>query len=242
MMAAFTLPKEHVPLLGILWPGDRNAFSPLTDYGTPEERNGVKKTLAGSEVMDLHGEIDVRFHHVMSVLDDPERFVSLDLMTYGDMKSLEIYYSTDKISAVSFLPVESGAVQVKEGGGLHDILTPQDLEGTPNDELTPADITLSLSEAWIAAAIFDRERRSGYAAVMQTTAGHELILESLVHDPASIKDTFALAGSNPEMIFFLNFLDGMGGMDRSDVDFAGIEQYLQSLQAKGIIQRTESGY
>jgi hypothetical protein len=242
MTAGFTLPGQDIPLLGKLWPGDRNALSPLAEYGTPEERDGVKKTLAGSAVMDPHGEIDVRFHHIMSVLDDPERFVSLDVMTHGSMKSLEMYYSTDKVSAVSFLPVESGAVQVREDAGLHDILTPEDLEGTPNDELTPADITLSLSEAWIAAAIFDGERRSAFAAVMQSTAGHELILEPSVHDPASIKDSFALAGSNPENTFFLNLLEGMGGMNRSDMDLAGLEQYLQSLQAKGLIRRSGSGY
>lgn len=241
-MVAFILPKEHVLLLGTLWPGDRNALSPLTGYGTPEERDGVKKDLAGSEVLDPHGEIDVRFHHVMSVLDDPERFVGLDVITYGNMKSLEMYYSTGKVSAVSFLPVESGAMQVREDVGLHNMLTPEDLECTPNDELTPADITLSLSEAWIAAAIFDGERRSAFAAVMQATSGHELILEPSVHDIASIKDTFALAGSDPEKTFFLNLLEGMGGMNRSDVDLAGIEQYLQSLQAKGIIQRSGSGY
>jgi len=241
-MAAFTLPGQDIPLLGKLWPGDRNALSPLAEYGTPEERDEVKRTLAGSAVMDPHGEIDVRFHHVMSVLDDPERFVSLDVMTHGSMKSLEMYYSTDKVSAVSFLPVESGTVQVTEDAGLHDILTKEDLEGTPNDELTPADITMTLSEAWIAAAIFDRERHSSLAAVIQSTAGHELLLEPSVHDPASVKDAFASAGSNPENTFFLNLLEGMGGMNRSDVDLAGIERNLQSLQAKGLIQRSGSGY
>ncbi|MDO9325450.1 MAG: zinc ribbon domain-containing protein [Methanoregula sp.] len=242
MMAAFTLPKQHVPLLGTLWPGDRNALSPLAGYGTPKERDGAKELLAGSEVMDPAGQIDVRFHHVMSVLDDPERFVSLDVMTHGNMKSLEVYYSTDKVSVVSFLSVESGTVQVREDAGLHDILLSDDLEYTPNNELTPADITLSLLEAWIAAAIFDRERCSALAAVMQANAGQDLLLEPSVHDPASIMDTFTRAGSNPELIFFLNLLDGMGGMDRSDVDFAGIKQHLESLDAKGILRRSESGY
>lgn len=241
-MAGFTLPGQHITLLGKLWPGDRNALSPLAEYGTSEERDGVKKTLAGSVVMDPQGEIDVRFHHVMSVLDDPERFVSLDVITHGTMKSLEMYYSTDKVSAVSFLPVESGAVQVREDAGLHDILPSEDWGGTPNDELNPADITLSLSEAWIVAAIFDGERRSSFAAVMQATGGHELILEPSVHNPASIKDTFTSAGLDPENTLFLNLLEGMGGMTRSDVDLAGIEPYLQSLQAKGIIQRSGSGY
>jgi hypothetical protein len=242
LMAEFTLPGPHIPLLGTLWPGDRNAFSPLTEFGTPEERDRVKEILAGSAVMEPHGEIDVRFHHVMSVLDDPERYVSLDVITYGDIKSLETYYSTDKVSAVSLISGESGNVQVRENTGLQDFLTSEDFDDVPNNELTPADVTMSLSEARIAAAIFDGERRSAFAAVMQAAAGNDRILEPSVHDPSSIQGTFASSGMNPENSFFLNQLDGLGGMDPSDVDLAVIEPYLQSLQAKGLIQRSGSGY
>jgi hypothetical protein len=240
-MAEFTLPGQHIPLLGTLWPGDRNAFSPLTEFGTPEERDGVKEILASSAVMEPHGEIDVRFHHVMSVLDDPERYVSLDVITSGDMKSLETYYSNDKVSAVSLISGESGNVQVRENTGLQDFLT-SDFDVAPNNELTPANVTMSIPEAWTAAAIFDGERRSAYAAVMQAANSTGLILEPSVHDSASIQAAFASSGLDPENNFFLNLLDGMGGMDRADADPAGMEQHLQSLQAKGIIQRSGSGY
>jgi hypothetical protein len=241
-MADFTLPKEHVPLLGTLWPGDRNALSPLIEFGSPEERDGAKKILAGSAVLEPTGEIDVGFHHVMSVLDDPKRFVSLDLMTSGDMKSLETYYSTDNVSAVSLISGESGDVQVREDAGLQAFFASEDLPDIPNNELTPADVTLSLPEAWVAAAVFDAERRSAFAAVMQAAAGNDLILEPAVHDPASILGTFASSGQNPENSFFLNLLDGLGGMYRADMDPAGVEGHLQSLQVKGLLMRSGSGY
>lgn len=241
-MAEFILPRQHFPLLGTLWPGDRNALSPLAEYGTPEEKDRVKEILNGLAVMEPNGAIHVRFHHVMSVLDDPERFVSLDIITSGDMKSLETYYSTDKVSAVSLISSESGDVQVRENTGLQDFFTSEDFDGTPNNELTPADVTMSHSEAWIAAAIFDGERRSAYAAVTQAESGNELILEPAVHDPASIQRTFAFSDRKPEDNFFINLLEGMGGMDRTDVDLVGIEGHLQSLQIKGIIQRSGSGY
>ena len=122
-MAEFILPLQHLPLLGTLWPGDRNALSPLAEYGTPQERDEIKESLAGLAVMEPHGAIDVRFHHVMSVLDDPERFVSLDIITSGDMKSLETYFSTDKVSVVSLISGESGEVQVRENTGLEDFFS-----------------------------------------------------------------------------------------------------------------------
>jgi RNase P subunit RPR2 len=242
LMAEFTLPGQHLPLLGTLWPGDRNAFSPLTEFGTPEERARVKEILASSAVMEPHGEIDVRFHHVMSVLDDPERYVSLDVIPSGDMNSLETYYSTDKVSAVSLISGESGNVKVRENTGLQDFFTPEDFDTIPNYELTTADVRMSIPEARTAAAIFDGERRSAYAAVLQAANSTEMILEPSVHDPASIQALFASSGLDPENNFFLNLLDGMGGMDRAEVNPAGMEQHLQSLQAKGIIRRSGSGY
>ena len=241
-MAEFILPLQHLPLLGTLWPGDRNALSPLAEYGTPQERDEIKESLAGLAVMEPHGAIDVRFHHVMSVLDDPERFVSLDIITSGDMKSLETYFSTDKVSVVSLISGESGEVQVRENTGLEDFFSSEDFDGIPNNELTPADVTMSHPEAWIAAAIFDGERRSAYAAVTLAGTGNELILEPLVHDPASIQRTFAFSELKPEDNFFINLLEGFGGMDRTDVDLVGIGGHLQSLQAKGIIQRSGSGH
>lgn len=241
-MAEFILPGPHFPLLGTLWPGDRNALSPLDQYGTPEERDNVQEVLTGLSVMDQNGVIDVRFHHIMSVLDDPERFVSIDVMTSGEMRCLETYYSTDKISAVSLISAGSGDVQVREDTGLGDFFSTEYFNGPANNELTPADVAMNHPEAWIAAAIFDAERRSAYAAVTQAVTRNELFLEPLVHDPLSIQRTFAFSEQKPEDNFFLNFVEGMGETDRTDVDLVGIGGHLQSLQAKGIIQRTGSGY
>jgi hypothetical protein len=241
-MAEFSLPRDQFPRLGVLWPGDRNALSPLYPYGTPEERNEVNEVLKGLSVLDQNGGIEVRFHHILSVLDDPERCVSIDIMTYGGMKSLETYFGTDKVSAVSLLYGESGNVYIRENTGREDFFSSGDFDGPVNNELDPADIELTHQEAWIAAALFDGERRSANDAITHAVTTNELVLEPAVHDPLSIQRTFAFSEQKPEENFFLNLLEGMGGTDRTDVDLVGIGGHLQSLQVKGLIRQTGSGY
>jgi len=241
-MAEFVLPGPHFPLLGALWPGDRNTLSPLDPYGTPEERDEVKEVLRELSVLDRNGAIDARLHRVLSVLDDPERSVSIDMMTSAEMRSLDTYYGTDKISAVSLVTAGSGTVQVREDNGLDHFFSPADFDGPFNTDLTPADIAMNQTEAWIAAAVFDGERRSAFDAVTQVVNRNGLVLEPQVHDSSSIQRIFAFSAQKPGENFFLDLLDGMGGINRTDTDPAGIERHLQSLQAKGIIQKTGSGY
>jgi hypothetical protein len=240
-MTSIDLRSGQLSLTGVLWQGERNPLSPLYAYGSPEEREGARKILAGSGVLDGNGDINRGFYPLMDFLQNPSGIARICRSTFTGTKTASIYTTVNKGSAVLFSD-ESDSETLTKDPPVQEVLAGIGFdEVIPNNEVITLDTSMSLHEMWALAAMYDGERRSVITAIDRAASAGELAMPKGVFDADSVRSLLSSFTREPANILFLALLSGIIPPLPSGIQ-PNPDQILTALATKGLLQKSEKGY
>jgi len=240
-MTSIDLRSGQLSLTGVLWQGERNPLSPLYAYGSPEEREGARKILTGSRVLDGNGDINRGFYPLMDFLQNPSGIARICRSTFTGTKTAAIYTSVNKGSAVLFSD-ESDSETLTEDPPIPEVLTGIGFdEVIPNNEVITLDTSLSLPEMWALAAMYDGERRTVISAIDRAASAGELTMPKGVFDADSVRALLRSFNQEPASSLFIALLAGIIPPLPSGI-LPNPDQLLTALMTKGLLQKSGNGY